>query len=62
MTAIHVPPINLLNISSAMFLLLSYPLLAKVDGRNTIDAATTLWYNKSASSHSGASLNAHREV
>jgi hypothetical protein len=44
---VPVPPINLLNINSALFLLLRFPLLAGTGPGERLDKATQVYYHQS---------------
>lgn len=62
MTAIHMPPLNLISAPDWYTLLFRYPLLTAVDKEERLDVATQMYYNQGRSGHIGATSNAQCEV
>jgi hypothetical protein len=57
--AVSVPPINLWNIGSALYLLLKYPLLAGTERGEAVAQGSVLLYNQELVANSAANVNAH---
>jgi len=58
--AVSVPPINLWNIGSALYLLLKHPLLAGTEKGEGVAQGSVFLYNQRIDGHPGVDINAQQ--